>query len=335
MPMPILFEKGCAYYLDALSTLTKQPLNVSSRYWDRIFYDVGSLSRGDENTLFADKRGGILSPFAYGEGEILVVPPSGAGREIRYYKQTQQFLDKESQDIRAIVVAGVGSSVYGTAALARNVADTYKFDVAGIVAGYGGLNLQTEALGGYFLLGLQERAGLQSTKLVSPTADVKTLVDILLADPPQLEHLVGHSKGSLLIDFALEQFVEEHQDVPDPPRYDPLIERLNIVTLGAVVSPHERFNKNVRQFMGQLDHLGWLNSHLGILYEEVPGAGHQLNPNPAMPLRGEAVDVSKVLPSKPGAFPEKKVSQWFGAPDALSEGVRRLTQTAAPSRPAP
>jgi len=333
MPMPTLFEKGCAYYLDALTTLTKQPLNVSSRCWDRIFYDVGSLSRGDENTLFADKRGGILSPFAYGEGEILVVPPSGAGREIRYYKQTLHFLKEREQDIRAIVVAGVGSSVYGTAALARNVADTYGFDVAGIVAGYGGLNLQTEALGGYFLLGLQERAGLRSTNIVAPTADVKTLVDILLADPPQLELLVGHSKGSLLIDFALERFVEELQDAPDPSRYDPLIERLDVVTLGAVVSPHERFNKNVRQFMGQLDHLGWLNSHLGILYEEVPGAGHHLNPNPTMPLPGNHLDVSDVLLSKPDAFPEKPVSQWFGAPPALSGGVRRLTET-APSRPA-
>ncbi len=330
MPMPTLFEQGWAYYLDTLAALTQQPLNVSYRYWDRVFYDVGSV-RDIEPTLFP---GGIGSPFAYGEGEILVVPPSGTGRKLRYYKQTQQFLNQESRDIRAIVVAGVGSSAYGTVALARNVADTYDFDVAGIVAGYGGLNLQTEALGGYFLLGLQERAGLRSAKIVSSTADVKTLVDILLADPPQLEHLVGHSKGSLLIDFALEQFVEQLQDAPDPSRYDPLIERLDIVTLGAVVSPHKRFSRNVRQFMGQLDHLGWLNSHLDVTYNEVSGAGHHLNPNPTMVLQGKPLDVSKVLPSKPGTFPEKKVSPWFGGPAALSEGVRRLAETAL-SRPAP
>jgi hypothetical protein len=329
MPMPTLFERGWASYLDTLTALTQQPLNVSYRYWDSVFYDVESV-RDLEPTLFPR---GMSTPFAYGEGEILVVPPSGSGRKLRYYKQTQQFLDKEGQDIRAVAVAGVGSSAYGTVALARNVADTYDFDVAGIVAGYGGLNLQTEALGGYFLLGLQERAGLRSAKIVSSTADVKTLIDILLHDPPQLEHLVGHSKGSLLIDFALEQFVEEVQGAPDPSRYDPLIERLDIVTLGAVVSPPERFNKNVRQFMGQVDHLGWLNSHLDVTFEEVPGAGHHLNPNPAMPLRGKPVDVSKVLSSEPGAFPEKKVSAWFGTPAALSEGVKRLTET-APSRAA-
>ena len=318
MPMPTLFEKGWAYYLDALTALTQQPRNVSYRYWDRVFYDVGSLTPDDLK---------VLAPLTFEEGDIIVVSPSGEGRKIRHYKHTFRFMNKEGQNIRAIVLAGVGSSVLGTAALARNVADTYNFDVAGIVAGLGGLDLPAEAMGGWFALGLQERIGFRYTDIVAPTADVKTLVDILLADPPQLELLVGHSKGSLLIDFALEQFVEELQDVPDPSRYDPLIDRLNIATLGAVVSPHERFRKNVRQFMGQLDHLGWLNSHLDVTYEEVPGAGHHLNPNPSIPMGGTPVNVSEVLRSKPGAFPEKKVSPWFGAPPALSEGVRRLTET--------
>lgn len=265
-----------------------------------------------------------LLPVAVSQTD-LVVSPRREKKKLRYYKQTRQFLDEKGQDIRAIVVAGVGSSAYGTAALARNVADTYGFDVAGIVAGYGGLDLPTEAIGGYFLLGLQERAGLRSTRIVAPTADVKTLVDILLADPPQLEYLVGHSKGSLLIDFALDQFVEELKDAPDPSHYDPLIDRLDIVTLGAVILPHERFAKNVRQFMGQSDPLGWFNSHLDVLYEEVPGAGHQLNPNPTMLPQGKPLIVRDVLRSKPGAFPEKKVSLWFGAPAALSGGVRQPT----------
>src|SRR5215217_712498 len=185
MPMPTMIEQGWASYLDTLTALTQQPLNVSYRYWDRVFYDVGSV-RDIEPTLFPR---GISAPFAYGEGEILVVPPSGTGRKLRYYKQTQQFLDKESQDIRAIVVAGVGSSAYGTAALARDVADTYDFDVAGIVAGYGGLDLPTEASGGWFALGLQERIGFRYTDIVAPTADVKTLIDILLTNPPRLEYL--------------------------------------------------------------------------------------------------------------------------------------------------
>lgn len=66
--------------------------------------------------------------------------------------------------------------------------------------------------------------------------------------------------------------------------------------------------------MGQSDYLGWLNSHLGVTFKEVPGAGHHLNPNPAVPLPGHYLDVSAVLRSEPNAFPEKRVSPWFGAP---------------------
>jgi hypothetical protein len=273
-------------------------LNVRNRYWDSFFYDVGSLSPDDMNTLFPDYRG-VLSPFAYQEGEIIVVPPSGAGK-IRYYKHTLRFMNTEGQDIRAFVIAGVGSSVLGTAALARNVADTYGFDVAGIVTGYGGFDLQTEALGGWFVLGLQERAGLRSD-LVADTADVKTLTDILLANPPHLEYLVGHSKGSLLIDFVLERFVEELEGDPHP-----LFNRLNVRTLGAVVLLPGRFRNNVRQFMGELDSFGKLNSHRGVRYEEVRGAWHHLNPHPQLPLPHH-LDVSEVLLSERGDLPEKPV----------------------------
>ena len=308
-------------------------LNAYNRFWDLIFYDVESLTQPELNTLFSDKRGGILSPYAYGEGEIIVVPPKEAG-EIRHYKHTFQFLNEKKQDIRAIVVAGVGSSIYGTAALARNVADTYNFEVAGIVTGYGGMDLLTEAWGGWSVLGALERGNLRSDLVVSHTADVKTLLEILMAevlmdDPPQLEYLVGHSKGSLLIDFVLHRFEEELQDVPDS-EYEPLLERLNIVTLGAVVSPPELFRPNVRQFMGELDGFGRLNSHRGIPFEEVPGAWHHLNPdpvkaareawrrlNPLLPLPQlpmlnqlpmlKNVNVRDCLNSKPSVFPKQRV----------------------------
>jgi hypothetical protein len=317
MPMPTLFEKGWAYYLDALTALSQQPLNVSYRYWDRVFYDVGSV-RDIESTLFPR---GIQSPFPYREGEILVVSPRGAEKKLRYYQQTQQFLDKESQDIRAIVVAGVGSSAYGTVALARNVADTYNFDVAGIVTGYGGSDLLTEAMGGWFVFGALDRAGLRfDNERIAKTPDVATLVDILLNNPSQLELLVGHSKGSLLIDFVLQWFLDELQDIPDS-RYENLFNRLNIVTLGAVVSLPERFT-NVRQFMGELDDFGEANSHQGVRYKKVPGAWHHLNPQLPPYIWHQLnrqwrlglynhLDVSKVLRSKPDDFPETTVRSNF------------------------
>ena len=126
----------------------------------------------------------------------------------------------------------------------------------------------TEALGGWFVFGALDRGGLRAglrfdNERIAKTPDVTTLVDILLAKPSNLELLVGHSKGSLLIDFVLQWFLDELQDVPDSD-YDPLLDRLNIVTLGAVVSLPERF-RNVRQFMAQLDEFGRRNLHPGCI----------------------------------------------------------------------
>jgi len=120
--------------------------------------------------------------------------------------------------------------------------------------------------------------------------------------------LVGHSKGSLLIDFVLQWFLDELQDVPDSD-YDPLLDRLNIVTLGAVVSLPERF-RNVRQFMDQLDEFGRRNSHPGVRFEEVPGAWHHLNPQWRLGPYNH-LGVSEVLRSKPDHFPEKTVGGNF------------------------
>jgi hypothetical protein len=276
------------------------PLKVRNRFWDSVFYDVGSLSPDDQK---------VLAPLTFEEGDIIVVPPSGAGQKIRHYKHTFRFMNKEGQDIRAIVVAGVGSSVLGTAALARNVADTYDFDVAGIVTGYGGSDLLTEAMGGWFVFGALDRAGLRfDNERIAKTPDVATLVDILLNNPSQLELLVGHSKGSLLIDFVLQWFLDELQDIPDS-RYENLFNRLNIVTLGAVVSLPERF-KNARQFMGELDDFGGANSHQGVRFKEVPGAWHHLNPQWRLGPYNH-LDVSKVLRSKPDDFPETTVRSNF------------------------
>lgn len=58
MPMPTLFEQGWAYYIATLTALTQQPINVSYRYWDRIFYDVKSV-QDIEPTLFP---GGDMVP---------------------------------------------------------------------------------------------------------------------------------------------------------------------------------------------------------------------------------------------------------------------------------
>ena len=212
-------------------------------------------------------------------------------------------MNKEGDNIRAIAIAGVGSSVVGTAALARNVADALACDVAGIVTGYGVSDVITEALGGWFVFGTLDRLRLDLEKFMgtatsplselerpdsahatSPTGvleprlvgqpgfdDVTTLVDILTARPKNLEFLVGHSKGSLLIDFVLDQFVDELEGDDSP-----LFKELNVITMGAVVDISSKFQR-VTQFLGAIDWFGRLNSRPGLPHEVVPDAWHHLN----------------------------------------------------------
>ena len=91
---------------------------------DNFFYDNASLTLEEKAKL---------SPLVDREGSIIVVPPSNSDRQIRHYKRALRFMNKEGPTIRAIAVAGVGSSALGTAALARNIADALDTDVAGIV----------------------------------------------------------------------------------------------------------------------------------------------------------------------------------------------------------
>lgn len=273
------------------------PFKGRNQLIDSVFYDVNSLTPEEQVRL---------SPLVDREGTILVVPPRNSGREIRHYKNALRFLVQEVDNVRAFAVAGVGSSVLGTAALARNIADAFDFEVAGIVSGYGLGDLVSEALGGWFFYGMIDRirhgSELLADRLSSPlpenglvrrteepalaaertavdprlvvpgNSDVGTLLDILIATR-SLRLLVGHSKGNLLISFVLQHMVRELGGLRHP-YYDDLA----VVSLGAVVDIPEEFRRR-KQFLGQFDLLGRINSQADIPHETVPGAGHHLNPD--------------------------------------------------------
>jgi len=298
-----------------LGSLFKFPFELRSQAVDLFFYDVGALTPPEWV---------MLSPLVDLKGTIVVVSPRTADRvdKIRHYKSALRFMLEEGKNIQAITVAGVGSSVLGTAALARNVADYTGWDVAGIVTGYGMADLVVEALGGWFHYGGIDRfryeLELVIDRLLTPRAtattadagasrrsigsgglsgsfdalgssDVRTLYDILLAGPPRLRLLVGHSKGSLLISFVLNHMKDELGDRAITLReaYNPLFDHLKAVTLGAIVDiPTRTFNLETHQFLGQMDLLGQINSdrdppffgRITIAHEMIPGVGHHLNP---------------------------------------------------------
>jgi hypothetical protein len=317
---------------------------------DNIFYDTTRLTLEERATL---------TPLADREGSIIVVPPSNADREIRHYSRALRFMTKEGPAIRAIAIAGVGSSALGAAALARELADALDTDVAGIVTGYGPSDMMSEALGGWFAFGAADRIRSSMEKFfgrmrpaalaesVTAGSDASaTLSEILLAGPPKLDTLVAHSKGALVLAHALQSCVDDLEGDDSP-----LFKRLHIVTLGAVVGVPAAF-KHVKQYLGAYDWFGGANSSLGVMHERVPGVSHHLNPGfpyhmsvapllnggagglaprllpkPALevtfpPMSIPAVEVEKVAKPAPAAVKAK---------EPVRKPAKKMTKPAAPA----
>lgn len=275
--------------LETSLTSTISPL-IKSRnsFFDAIFYDISKLNPEETAELSIQKDR---------EGSIILVPPASSGRKIIHFPTSQLFLAAHQKDIKAVAIAGVGSSALGTAALARNVANAFDIDVAGIVSGYGVADLMTEAMGGWFIYGAGDRirhsirAALHSVdeifnpensstekskkaaneKISHVSSDIGSLIEILKSEPPNLRVIVGHSKGDLLLDFALEKFVASQKNNDHR-----LYNELDIITFGAITDIPPQFKK-VHQFIGQIDWFGGLNSQFSVPHTTVPNAWHHLN----------------------------------------------------------
>ncbi|AOY01913.1 hypothetical protein [Jeongeupia sp. USM3] len=267
---------------------------------DTLFYDVSRLN--------AEEQKKLREEFDH-EGAIVVVPPGGPSGEIRHYADPHAYLAAEGDRVQALVVAGVGSSALGTAALARSVADAYGIDVAGVVSGYGMADLASEALGGWFFYGMSDaieyklRAQLRRwghwpvpaatlnaggtvanafDAALPSSPDIEALEAILGAAPPALRLLVGHSKGCLLLDFVLEQFLCAHEENRR------CLAQLKIATFGAVVDLPEGFAQ-AQQFIGNIDWFGAINSRPKLDGVRLVDGWHHLNRYPL------GVDIGEVL----------------------------------------
>jgi hypothetical protein len=270
-------------------------LKTRNQAIDSVFYDVSSLTFDEWVSL---------TPWVDRKGKIIVVSPSGSvspggtQKAIRHYESSEEFLRSEDwKCVAAIAVAGVGSSVIGTAAMARNVADACQGDVAGVVSGYGAADVVLEGLGGWFFYGkidqfryemqaaMEDLGAIISSSFskgtdvrsflrryfdmpldtyVPSNPDVAALHDILLERylhrNTNLRLLVGHSKGNLLISAVLNHM--SHSLRNDDSGEDKAFHNLAVVTLGAVVDlPGDMIlEENQYQFLGTLDLLGRMNS---------------------------------------------------------------------------
>ena len=374
-------------------SLLTYPIRMRNQAADCFFYDVEALTLAEREAL---------SPLVDMKGTIIVVPPRATGDVIRQYKTAFGFMLEEGDRIEMLAVAGVGSSVLGTAALARNVADHYEQDVAGIVTGYGLADIAVEGLGGYFYYGMIDRlrykverhvdrmlapqlpdarrealtvaaragvsdeaarAAAGETRTLVPdfgyplgsldalgNSDVRALRDILLAGPPKLRLLVGHSKGNFLIGFVLNHMKDELEAMADElrNRHHPLFNHLSVVTLGAVVDlPIDAFDLNACQFLGQFDALGQINSDrdppfLGKIATEhavIPGAGHHLNRRIPCHLSVDHV-LGRVKLPPAGDASRREIEgearsttpSWGGWPSIVSRGRAIVPRTERPQQ---
>jgi hypothetical protein len=274
---------------------TWRALNTSV---DNVFYDVTALSESE--------RAG-LSAYVAPESSIVVVHPRSADVPIEVLRPVdfvRQQLDRGRTDIDTIVVAGVGSSAVGTAALARNVADHTGRAVAGVVSGLGMADIVAEAMGGWFVLGTAnavrdavartldayrvkdhvrdqsshehikacvQALGLDKDEFIYGSPDSTVLLYLLCTLGDRIRALIGHSKGNYSIDNALRGWVRACNRTGKPLHGD-----LCIVTLGAVIRLPAEFS-NVHQFIGTVDYFGMMNSRPFLDCCLVPGRWHSLN----------------------------------------------------------
>jgi hypothetical protein len=246
---------------------------------DALFYDVGRIT---------DAEAGCISPWLAKEGALLIVPPSGRG-PLALCQDVDDFARKGGEAIRALAVAGVGSSALGSAAFARNVADAFDQPVAAVVSGYGLADLVTEAAGGWFWFGTLNRlrhqfeqldawvrsdrwraAGATTTSIAgSASLDTQTVYRLLSDARFRFSLLTGHSKGNLVISEALYALKDRAAVEPDPDTW--------LVTMSAAIAMPPRY-RNVVDVMGQIDWFGGINSRPSHAIEvRVPLAWHHTN----------------------------------------------------------
>lgn len=231
---------------------------------DHLFYNTHALSGAEQRAI---EHAGLR------KGGVVVVPPTGTATALRFYATAQDFTGSpDHPNIEAITVAGVGSSALGAAAFARDVADAYGIDVAAVVSSHGLDDVLAETLGGRWLWGHAPHSLLATEQ--------RTIRQLANHPPPRLKALVGHSKGSLLINAALQHMAHRPTPLTTPPA---------VVTFGAVVNLPASHPRKF-QFIGELDVLGQLNSTPAEPRITLKQAAHWLNAK--VPL---GIDVTAIL----------------------------------------
>lgn len=253
---------------------------------DYCFYNVNSLSRAERCQLAWLGKLHNEPP-----GTVIWVPPHRHGASRIKIDMAPTCSRMASLEADTIVVAGVGSSILGTAALAADVANLSGQPVLGLVSGIGAAGTPLDTVLGAFAYGtinrLDDFALSISRELGLHEAPDDNVIDCLpdpaTADPPQhvlrdvlrrkgVLRAIGHSKGALELLAAID-YLSGPGAVPG---WMAGRSKLKVGTLGAVVALKQA-DVDVCQVLGGIDLLGRINSTLDIPHHTIPLRWHSLN----------------------------------------------------------
>ena len=228
-----------------------------------------------------------------GRRRALVRPAFRLG-SLRRFASIDEFAKFDGPKACTLVVAGVGSSALGSAALARNVADAIQAPVVAVVSGYGLADVAAEALGGFVWFGALNSVRhsfewLDRLRESGVIADPSLSAACPLTCQRSRVRTRARSRRSCLIRTCRSIFSSVTRratwcflkrlslDQVDRPRLREIGEKTCIITLSAKIAMPSAC-RHVIDVMGQLDAFGAFNSHLDIRTDvTVPAAGHHTN----------------------------------------------------------
>ena len=199
-------------------------------------------------------------------GSVLVVKPGYQfwGLAARY--SSAERMVKNNQ-VRTIVLAGVGSSSRGTAAMAKLIANALNEPVAGIVTGWGDYSTAFEGSQGFFVGRTYNTLG----SYYYDTASSK--LDSLYRGGARPYRVIGHSKGSFDAANTFYKMNNEGRAY--------MYSQTTFISFGLGLHVPGGL-ANVRNYLGSADPLGQTNTTTTQYVSWVWGKGHSLNP--VMPI---------------------------------------------------
>lgn len=248
------FKRNILIAFMAAAIMVIQPFFVQNAkamentYYDSMYYNTGLLTN-QEFTGLSDLP----------KGTVIIMSPED--NTYYYGEEAEEMIINGS--VTTVSFTGVGSSSVGTAAFAKHIATARKEKVAGIVTGLGAASVGSEGVQGYYI---GRPSNIAGTYYVEPASD--KLVE-LYTEGARPKLLIGHSKGNMDLANALYKLKNDGNKS--------MYEGVKVITFGCGVYVPSGVG-SLKQYLGNLDSLGTMNtvSYLNLTW--VYGAYHTTNP---------------------------------------------------------